>query len=136
MVYDPNDDWVPPKPVYMDDIIVRDPELGNVPFWKSLLWNTARARTEMARADSVGTSALGEEEKPPPLVADAGEPLRQPIPPEVLDAIYAKIDELNARLDAFERVKEAENALLELERRIEAETPPSEDDDDDDLLLN
>ena len=39
--YDPYADWVPPAKVYMDDIPVLDPELGKVPFWKSLLWATA-----------------------------------------------------------------------------------------------
>jgi hypothetical protein len=125
--YDPYADWVPPAKVYMDDIPVLDPELGKVPFWKSLLWATARARTEMIRNDSagVGASELGESDKPPRLAAD-----EEPIPPEVLSAIENRIEELSIRLDNYERMKRAEQALLDLEDRIEAELPPDTDDDD------
>jgi hypothetical protein len=126
--YDPYADWVPPAKVYMDDIPVLDPELGKVPFWKSLLWATARARTEMIRADSAstGASALAEEDKPPRLAAD-----EEPIPSEVLSAIEQKIDELSIRLDNYERMKRAEQALLDLEDRIEASLPPDDGDGDD-----
>ena len=133
--YDPNLDWYPPKPVYGDDVLVDDvgPDgLGrNQPFWKVLLWHTAKARTEMLRADSaaVGTSSLGESDKPPRLAAD-----EEPIPSEVLSAIEQKIDELSIRLDNYERMKRAEQALLDLEDRIEAELRPSPDDDDDDMI--
>ena len=129
--YDPYADWVPPAKVYMDDIPVLDPELGKVPFWKSLLWATARARTEMLRADSaaVGASALGEPDKPPRLAAN-----EEPIPSEVLSVIEQKIGELSIRLDNYERVKRAEQALLDLEDRIEAELPP--DTDDDDMIMH
>jgi hypothetical protein len=115
----------------MDDIPVLDPELGKVPFWKSLLWATARARTEMIRADSAatGASALAEEDKPPRLAAD-----EEPIPSEVLSAIERKITELATRLDAYERTKRAEQALLDLEDRIEAELPP--DTGDDDMIMH
>jgi hypothetical protein len=139
--YDPCADWIPPKPIRGDDILVDDAGPGglgrNVPFWKVLLWHTARARTEQARADSaVAHTPLHDEEKPPPLVADAVEraPPEPAIPPEVLSAIEAKIDELNERLDRFERMREAEQALLDLEERMKQEMSPS--DDDDDLLLN
>ena len=124
--YDPYADWIPPAKQYMDDIPVLDPELGKVPFWKSLLWATARARTEMLRNDSAGASALSEEQKAPRLAAD-----EEPIPPEVLSAIENRIEELSIRLDNYERMKRAEQALLDLEDRIEAELPPSPDDDDD-----
>ena len=121
--YDAYADWVPPAKQYMDDIPVFDPELGKVPFWKSLLWATSKARTEMIRADSVGASSLSEEDKPPRLAAD-----EEPIPPEVLNAIESRIEELSIRLDNYERVKRAEQALLDLEERIEAQLPPSDDD--------
>jgi hypothetical protein len=129
--YDPYADWIPPAKQYMDDIPVLDPELGKVPFWKSLLWATARARTEMIRADSAatGASALAEEDKPPRLAAD-----EEPIPSEVLSAIERKITELATRLDAYERTKRAEQALLDLEDRIEAELPP--DTGDDDMIMH
>lgn len=126
--YDPNLDWYPPKPVYGDDILVNDtgPDgLGpNMPFWKVLLWHTAKARTEMLRNDSVGASALGYEDKPPRLAAD-----EEPIPPEVLSAIEQKIEELATRLDAYERMKAADQALIDLENRIEDELSPDDDDD-------
>jgi hypothetical protein len=85
----------------------------------------------MIRNDSaaVGASALGEEQKAPRLPAD-----NEPIPSEVLRAIEQKIDELSIRLDNYERTKRAEQALLDLEARIEGELPPSEDDDD--VVLN
>ena len=129
--YDPYADWVPPAKVYMDEIPVLDPELGKVPFWKSLLWATAKARTEMLRADSAatGSSALSEEQKAPRLAAD-----EEPIPSEVLSDIEAKIEELATRLDAYERTKRAEQALLDLEDRIEAELPP--DTGDDDMIMH
>jgi hypothetical protein len=124
--YDPYADWVPPAKVYMDDIPVLDPELGKVPFWKSLLWATARARTEMIRNDSAaaGASAPPPETLPPRPAAD-----EEPIPSEVLSVIEQKIEELSIRLDNYERTKRAEQALLDLEDRIEAELPPSDDDD-------
>ena len=129
--YDACADWVPPAKVYMDDIPVLDPELGKVPFWKSLLWATSKARTEMIRADSaaVGASSLGEPDKPPRLAAD-----QEPIPSEVLSAIEQKIEELSIRLDNYERTKRAEQALLDLEDRIEAELPPDPGDDDDVIM--
>jgi hypothetical protein len=34
-------------------------------------------------------------------------------------------------MDRLERIKRAEQALLDLENRIEAELPPSNDDDED-----
>jgi hypothetical protein len=52
----------------------------------------------------------------------------------VLSVIEQKIDELSIRLDNYERVKRAEQALLDLEDRIEAELPPDTDDDDDDMI--
>jgi hypothetical protein len=135
--YDPNLDWHPPKPVYGDDVLVDDigaDGLGrNQPFWKVLLWHTAKARTEMLRADSaaVGARALGEPDKPPRLAADEEPPA---IDPDVLDLIESKVDELAARIDRLERVRRAEQALLDLEDRIEAELPPDTDDDDDDMI--
>ena len=130
--YDPCADWIPPAKVYGDDILVNDvgPDgLGpNMPFWKVLLWHTAKARTEMLRNDSaVGASALGYEDKPPRLAAD-----EEPIPSEVLSAIEQKIEELATRLDAYERMKAADQALIDLENRIETELPPDTGEDDDD----
>jgi hypothetical protein len=126
--YDPCADWVPPAKVYMDEIVVRDPELGTVPFWKSLLWNTAKARSEMIRNDSaVGASALGQEDKPPRLAADEQSP-PPAIDPDLMQAIEDRIADLTARMDRYERRMAAESALLALEDEIERLSPPSDDD--------
>ena len=128
--YDPNLDWYPPAKVYGDDVLVNDTGrdgLGpNMPFWKVLLWHTAKARSEMILNDSAasGASALPPEALPPRLAAD-----EEPIPSEVLRAIEQKLEELSIRLDNYERVKRAEQALIDLENRIESELPPSDDDD-------
>ena len=85
----------------------------------------------MIRNDSAAgsTSALPDETKPPRLAAD-----EEPIPSEVLSVIEQKIDELSIRLDNYERVKRAEQVLLDLEDRIEAELPP--DTGDDDMIMH
>jgi hypothetical protein len=85
----------------------------------------------MLRNDSaaVGASSLAEEAKPPRLAAD-----EEPIPSEVLSVIEQKVEELSIRLDNYERTKAAEQALLDLEDRIEAQLPPDTDDDGDDMI--
>jgi hypothetical protein len=139
--YDPNLDWTPPK------IDNGEPEVS-LEKWKfDALLRGAFNRSmqtiaEMARDDAAaGASQLGEEDKPPRLAADRNAdaetpkpPPREPIPPEVLAAIEDRIEQLTERLDRFERMKQAEQALLDLENRIEAEMPPSQGDDD--LALN
>ena len=75
---------------------------------------------------------MGDERKPPPLAAADVED-EPAIDPDLLDAIESKLDELAGRMDRLERVKRAEQALLDLEDRIEAELPPSNDDD---VVLN
>jgi hypothetical protein len=129
--YDPNLDWTPPKRVLGDDILVDDPELGGeVEFWKSLLYRTAKARharIHRVRADS----ALTDERQPPRLAADRRA--------AKIDEVNAKIDALNKRLDVFEARKaieaqrdaaeaRAEKALLDAER-IFTTPEPGEDDD-------
>jgi hypothetical protein len=135
MTYDPYADWVPPK---ADD---GEPEIS-IERWKfdALLrgaFNRSMQQiSEMARADDgVGASALPEEAKPPPLAADAEEPEPMPnaaIDPDLMEIIEAKLDELATRMDALERRKAAESALLALEDEIERMYPASNDDDDDD----
>jgi hypothetical protein len=122
----------------MDDLIVHDPELGKTEFWKVLAWHTAKLRNAVARADSAALDTAPPDQLPPKVVAD-----QQPKPaidPDLLKAIEAKVDELTARLDAFEHLKKAEDALLDLEERVDAEIAEREqrgDDmcDDGDLLL-
>ena len=48
-----------------------------------------------------------------------------------MSAIEQKIAELTVRLDDFERMKSAEQELLDLEQRIEASLPPDTGEDDD-----
>ena len=48
----------------------------------------------------------------------------------MLTAIEQKIEELSIRLDNYERTKRDEQALLDLENRIESELPPDTDDDE------
>ena len=57
MTYNPTDDYLPPRKQHLDDVIVTDPQLGDVPFWKALLWNTAHLRQAMMRADDYRTAA-------------------------------------------------------------------------------
>jgi hypothetical protein len=122
-------DFVPPRRVYMDDILVNDPQLGTVPFWKSLIWNTANLRNAMARADSADSfdekTPLAEEDKPPPPIGAMGpttaredqepgsqegeERERAAAMEEVMARIGASLDRLSARLDELER-KWAEGA--------------------------
>jgi hypothetical protein len=122
------DDYEPPKKVWLDDIIVTDPELGNVPFWRALLWNTAHLRAALTKADSIidkqrqhedqtAKPTAPEEQKPPPLAADDAK--------RVDDALVAKIekavDALSQRLDALEAGREAEAALEKLEECVDEE---------------
>ena len=78
----------------------------------------------MLRNDSAAAARApcAPEDKPPRLAAD-----EEPIPSEVFRApSNRKIEELAIRLDAYERTKRAEQALLDLEDRIEAELPPDD----------
>jgi hypothetical protein len=113
--YDPNADWIPPKPVYMDDLLIVDPVLGKVPFWKSLIYNSAMLRNavERRRNDSVEPTPLRDEDKPPPVAADAT------LSDEDLAMIEKAIDVLNQRLTALEARRDTERKLLDLEDALE-----------------
>jgi hypothetical protein len=118
--YDPNADWIPPKPVYMDDLLIVDPVLGKVPFWKSLIYNSAMLRNAVERQqrnDSVETTPLREEDKPPRLAAD--ERAAQALSDEDLKKIEDAVDRLDERLTKLEARKDAERKLLELEDALE-----------------
>jgi hypothetical protein len=95
-------------------------------------------RAEKTRNDSVEKTPLHDSQKPPPLVADADQQQGAPaVDPDLLAAIEQKVDELNARIDAYERMKRAHDALCALEDRIEAGLPVDDEDlrDDGDLLI-
>jgi hypothetical protein len=130
--FDWNGDWVPPKPVYMDDLLIVDPVLGKVPFWKSLVYNSAKLRNAIERNDSVEPTPIRDEDKPPRLGADDR-------PAQVSDAdlkmIEQKIDALTARLDQLERRRAAEDALAALEDEVERLTPDEDKRDDDGVTL-
>jgi hypothetical protein len=86
----------------------------------------------ISRADDAAhASGLGSEDKPPPLAADAEEPPKPAIDPEVMKMIEDRIDDLTARMDALERRRAAEAALEALEDEIERLSPPSKDYDGD-----
>jgi hypothetical protein len=118
-----------------DDEKIWHPSLGYVSRIEALSWERLREQHRLrqikARANAMligdgamvrnddaspGASALGEEQRAPELAADAEEPA---IPPEVLAAIEDRIEQLTARLDAFERMQKANAALAELEDEIE-----------------
>jgi hypothetical protein len=61
----------------MDDLLIYDTVFGKVPFWKSLIHNSAKLRNVVERADAAGKTTLRDEEKAPRLVADKDKP-----PPE------------------------------------------------------
>jgi hypothetical protein len=117
---------------------------GLLPRWKARALALAEIQTAvdamtrdddvMIRNDSAGASALGEPDKPPPVAADVEEPRKPTIDPDVMKMIEDRIDELTARMDALERRRAAEEALLALEGEIERMYPPKEGDDD--LTLN
>jgi hypothetical protein len=133
-----DDDFVPPRRVFGDNIIVQDPELGAVPFWKSLIWNTANLRNAMARADSaMERTPLAEENAVGATgiaAARADEPDEKPereaTQEVMLAAIMESLDRLNARMDEMERQQaeavrveqqqaRAEAALLDAEEKVE-----------------
>jgi hypothetical protein len=133
--FDWTGDWVPPKPMYMDDLLIVDPVLGKVPFWKSLIYNSAKLRNAVEHRDDgiIGSQVtpLTEEQQPPELAADEGG--TRTLTPEELKAIEDAVDRLDARLSALEQRKRAEDALLDAEAEIEKELEkldPSSDDDD------
>jgi hypothetical protein len=142
MSWNPNDDYRPPPLPLAADMEDVQTTWGILPRWKAralALGEIQAVVNELrggvtTRADSahVGASSLTEEDKPPPLAADAEEP-EPVIDPDVLDAIESKLDELAVRMDRLERRKAAEDALLALEDEIEKMYPAS---DDDDMTLN
>jgi hypothetical protein len=127
--YDPNTDWVPPKQVYMDDLLIVDPVLGKVPFWKSLIYNSAMLRNAVERRndsaphdDQPMTTALGPEEgkEPPALAADESTSSRATLSDEDLERINKAVDALDQRLTQLEARRDAERKLEELEDALEA----------------
>jgi hypothetical protein len=143
MPYDPNEDLVPPKKIYLDDVPVLDPELGEVPFWKSLLWNTARARHEMVRndrADGVGpaeTCAPPDQLPPRPVADDTPDVRAGGLTAADLALIERAVDDLENRIGAMEARQRAYHALLDAEAQIEQELGiDSEDEDELPMQLN
>jgi hypothetical protein len=125
-------DVAPPRKQYLDDLLVLDPEIGEVALWKAIAWNTAKLRNAMARADAAEPTPLRDEDRPPPIVADQTQTSRTTLTQGELRAIEDAVDRLDARLSALEQRKRAEDALLDAEAEIEKELekldPPSDDD--------
>jgi hypothetical protein len=116
--YDPNADWIEPKRVYMDDLLIVDPVLGKVPFWKSLIYNSAMLRNAVERQqrnDSAEPTPLTDEQKPPRLAADD-----TTLSDDDLAKIEKAVDALDQRLSALEAKRDAERKLLELEDALES----------------
>ena len=132
MTNNPTDDYLPPRKQHLDDVIVTDPQLGDVPFWKSLLWNTSHLREVMMRADSIIEKqrqhedqtikpSSPEEQKAPPLAADAVARVDN----ELIAKIEKAVDALTERLDALEKGRQIDAALSDLEEAMEKEEVPS-----------
>jgi hypothetical protein len=134
---------LPPPPIAEDMEDVQT-SWGILPRWKARALCLAEIQTVLDAAarndavtrndDAAGASALSEEQKPPPLDADAEEPRKPTIDPEVMKMIEDRIDDLTARMDALERRRAAEAALEALEDEIERMQSPK--DGDGDLMLN
>jgi hypothetical protein len=117
--FDWNADVAPPRKQYLDDLLVVDPEIGEVALWKAIAWNTAKLRNAMARADAAEPTPLTEEQQPPPLAADASVS-KAKLSAEDLALIEDAVDRLDARLTALEARRDAEQELLDLEEALEA----------------
>jgi hypothetical protein len=128
----------------MDDIPVIDPEIGKVPLWKSILWNTAKLRNALARADSADgiigpeVTPLTEGQQTPPLAADEGGTrarARTRLSDEELKQIEDAVDALDQRLSQLEARRDAEQKLLDLEAALEA-TGIAPEEEQRDVKLN
>jgi hypothetical protein len=126
-----DDDFVPPRKTYLDDVEVFDAALGGiVPAWKSLIYHGAIAKQRIeaqALADAAPHTSIRDENLPPRPVADA-----QPDPAEglreefQLHTLLAKIARFEQRIEALEKRKKANDLLLALE----AAEPPEEPSED------
>jgi hypothetical protein len=123
-----DDDFVPPRKTYLDDVEVYDAALGGiVPAWKSLIYHGAIAKQRIeaqARADAAPHTPVRDEDLPPRPVADAEpEGLREEFQ---LHTLLAKIARFEQRIEALEKRKKANDLLLALE----AAEPPEESSPD------
>jgi hypothetical protein len=121
-------DYLPPPLPPPDQMEIIQTHWGPMERWRAVAMCIGEVSNAISRADDAAhASGLGPDDKPPPLAADDEEQSPKPvlIPPEVLAAIEQKIDELTARLDAFERMQKANAALDDLEAEMERLYPPS-----------
>src|SRR5215471_17403047 len=99
---DESGEFIRPKPIYMDSILIDDPELGkDVPLWKAMLWKGAKARTERRIAEGRGIAdSEGEpsHEDMPPIVADENEVEEKRKLGEAMSVILDAIQALEQRL--------------------------------------
>ncbi len=124
----PTDDYLPPRKQHLDDVIVTDPQLGDVPFWKALLWNTAHLRQAMMRADAVierqrhhndqPVKPSGSDESKPPPVATEQTPVIHRTDPEIVKALQHACDKLSARLDRMKRRSAGPSKRLMISRKL------------------
>jgi hypothetical protein len=149
MAFDPHDDLVPPKRIYLDNLAVVDPAIGPCELWQSILYNTSKLRNALVRADDAAPSAntLTEEEKAPRPVASLDtfveEPKtararaqaaaeererRQAIEDEVkLQSILDSMTRLERRMDDRDRQKRAEQARRARAEKALADAEAAED---------
>jgi hypothetical protein len=126
--------FVPPRKTFLDDVEVYDAALGGiVPAWKSLIYHGAIAKQRVeaqARADAAPHTPVRDEDQPPPVVADEAAPLREEFQRtlETCNLLRAleKISQMEARIEALEKRKRANDVLLALE----AAEPPEEPSQD------
>lgn len=124
---DESGEYIPPARQYLDNLIVMDPELGQVELWKSIAWNTAKLRNAMARADAatghIDQAAGGDHKVAPPLVADTIAQTEVDVARRIIDMI----GKLNRRMDALEERAEGRrseaDAALQLAEDIAEHAP-------------
>jgi hypothetical protein len=145
MTYDPHDDLVPPKKIYLDNLAVVDPAIGPCELWQSILFNTSKLRNALVHADDAGT--LTEDQKPPRPVASLDAFVEEPKIARAqaqaaaaeqerrraanderkLQAILDSMTRLEERMDDHDRQKRAEQARRERAEKALADAEAAPD---------
>jgi hypothetical protein len=122
---DESGEYIPPHQQYLDNLLVRHPELGECELWQAIAWETSKLRNHMSRADSA--SAIDEQsgvKQAPPLVADAiAQKSKADLLTRVMDALKAldqRMTAMEQRADEEKRRARAEDALTLAEDIAEA----------------
>jgi hypothetical protein len=121
MAYDPHDDLVAPRRIYMDNLAVVDPAIGPCELWQSIAYNTAKLRNALVHADDAAPSAgtLTEEQKPPPPVASLDAFVEEPkIARAQAQAAVAEQERRRAVEDEV-KLQAILDSMVRLERRMD-----------------